>query len=155
MSTIIVRGKKMWEEGWQAVTLVASAEQEVGTVVSDIFYVGDYDNLTVILAITASADVAGDTLDVHLEGSYDGTTFYSMGEFTQQAGNGSAAAEMMQFRKGAVVADEDALLVITADAGVTVTRPSLCAPYLRVTSVVVDAGAHAEAHTFSVKAYVQ
>lgn len=154
MTTIIERGKKEWHLGWQEVILVPSAAF-VANGVGDVYYVGDYDNLAVILAITASATAANDVLDVKLDGSWDNVTFYNMGEFTQQAGDGSAAAEMMQFRKGAVVADPDALLVITADAGATVTRPSMCPPYLRVTYTLVDGGGGDTEHSFSVKAYVQ
>lgn len=154
MATIIVRGKKEWFRAWQQVTLVAAAAYTANAV-GDVYYVGDYDNLVVILAITASATAAADTLDVKLDGSWDNVTWYNMGEFTQQAGDGSAAAELMQFRKGAIVADGDAVLALTADAGVTVTRPSLCPPFLRATYVLTDGGGADTSHTFSLKAWVK
>ena len=156
MATVVKRGRKQWFRGWQPVTLLAAAARNSTTDgAGDILDVGDYDNMGVILAITASATDAGDTLDVKIDGSWDGVTFYNMGEFTQQAGNGSAAAEMMQFRKGGIVADEDAILVLTSDAGATVIRPSMCPPYIRATSTIARVTGVDEEHTFSVKAYVQ
>ena len=157
MATVLVRAKKQWYRGWQTVTfLELAARDSTEDGVGDIFDVGDWDNMVVILDIDASLTDAGDTLDVKLDGSWDGTIFYNMGEFTQRAGNaGAPAAEMMQFRKGGVVADEDALLVLTADAGVTVVRPSMCPPYLRVTSAIARVTGVDESHTFSVIAYIQ
>ncbi len=155
MATITVRAKKReWEKRWQLVTLVAAAAYTANAV-GDIYYVGDYDNMVLILSVTASATAAGDTLDVKLDGSWNGTNFYNMGEFTQQAGDGAAVVEMMQFAKGLVVADPDALLVITADAGATVVRPSMCPPYLRATSEITRANGVDDAFTFSVIAYIQ
>ena len=161
MSTIIARGKKEWFRGWQPVTLLPlllriSTTDGAG----DVFDVGDYDNMVVILEIQHDATEAADKLDVKIDGSWDNVTFYNMGEFTQAAGDAGASvatpvAEMMQFRKGGVVADEDALLVITADAGATVTRPSMCPPFLRATSTITRANGTNEEFTFSVIAYVQ
>lgn len=155
MSTIIARGKKEWFRGWQTVILMASAIHLVeASNVGDVYYVGDYENLLVILATTDAKTDAGDTLDVKIDGSWDNVTFYNMGEFTQKAGNAAnVTSEMMQFRAGAVVADPDALLVITADAGAAVTRPSMCPPFLRITDTVTET--NDASHTFSVKAYVQ
>ncbi len=77
-----------------------------------------------------------------------------MGEFTEQAGNGSARTEIMLFAKG-LAADVDAIVNITGDAGAAVIRPGMLPPFIRTTSVVVrDTGADEE-HTFSVIAYVQ
>jgi hypothetical protein len=155
MADVIVRGKKMWENAWQPVTILAlAARNSVSDGASDNIYVGDYDNLVVILEITASATDAGDTLDVKLDGSWDGTTYYNMGEFTQQAGNGSAASEIMFFSKGRAE-DPNAILVATSDAGATVIRPGMCPPWLRATSVIARVTGVDEEHTFSVLAYVQ
>ena len=156
MATVIARGKKQWFRAWQMVTLLAlAARTSLTDGASDIFYVGDYDNMVVILEITSSATDAGDVLDVKIDGSWDLVTWYNLGEFTQQAGNGSAASEMMQFRKGGVVADEDAILVLTSDAGATVVRPSMCPPYIRATSTIARVTGTDESHTFSVIAHVQ
>lgn len=151
----------MWEEGWQAVTLLAGvALTSVTDGAGDVYFVGDYDNMVVLLEITADDTEAADLLDVKLDGSWDNVTFYNMGEFTQALGNAGASVaapvcEMMQFRKGGVSVDEDALLVLTADAGATVTRPSMCPPFLRVTSEITRANGTNEAFSFTVKAYVQ
>ena len=158
MATVIVKDKKPYHMGrWTEIVFVAAAAYTSLTDgVGDIFFVGDYDNLVLILDITASATDAADVLDVKLDGSWDNVTYYNLGEFTQRAGNaGAPAAEMMQFRKGGIVADEDALLVLTADAGATVIRPSMCPPYLRVTTTIARVTGTDESHTFSVKGYVQ
>lgn len=154
MATVKERGRKEWFRGWQKVTLRALAALQVTAgEVSNIFEVGDYDNLVILQRITSSATDATDTLDTKIDGSWDGVNFFNMGEFTQQAGNGSARTEMMQFSKGRAE-DPNAIVDITADAGAAVTRPSMCPPFLRTTSVVVDANADAS-HTFEVIAYIQ
>jgi len=157
MATLIKRGKKPEGLGrWEPITfLPLLLRTSLTDGVGDIFDVGDWDHLTLILAITVSATDAGDTLDVKLDGSWDGSIFYNMCEFTQQAGTGSAAVEMFQFRSGGIVAYEDAVLVITADCGAAVSRPSMCPPYLRVTTTIARVTGTDEAHTFSVIGYFQ
>ena len=156
MTTIIARGKKEWFRGWQAVTLLADAIYTTCAAnVADIYYVGDYDNLVVIIDKSASGVAAGDTLEIVLDGSWDGVNFYNMGESSAMAGNVNVIVEMMQFRKGGIVADEDAILSLTADAGAGVTRPSMCPPFLRITYTLTDGGGADTTHTFGIIAYVQ
>ena len=156
MAKVVKREKKPYHMGrWDVVILRASSElAESAGEISDVFFLGDYDNLTIVQDITASATIAGDTLDTKIDGSWDGTNFFNMGEFTQQAGNGSARTEIMQFAKG-LAADVDAIVDITGDAGVAVVRPGMIPPYIRTTSVVVRDTGVDEAHTFSVTAHVQ
>ena len=155
MSTIIARGKKQWHKAWQAVTLIPLVTS-TADVVGDIYYVGDYDNLTVIFVADNAATAANDILAVILDGSWDGSTFYNMGRFTDVAGDaGAASQEMMQFRKGGVSVDEDAILVLTAACAATVVRPSMCPPFLRVTYTITDGGGADSSHDVLVTAYVQ
>ena len=156
MSTVVKREKKPYHMGrWDKVVLRASsALTESAGEVSNIFNMGDYDNLTIIQDITASATDAGDTLDTKIDGSWDGTNFFNMGAFTQQAGNGSARTEVMYFAKG-LAADVDAIVDITGDAGAAVIRPGMVPPFIRTTSVVVRITGVDESHTFSIIAYVQ
>ena len=156
MATVIARGKKQWFRAWQAVTLLASAARDSTTDgAGDIYYVGDYDDLVVILTCTNAQTDAGDVLDVKLDGSWDGTTFINMGEFTQRAGTAANdATEIMLFHKGRAD-DPNAIIVVTAAAGATVIRPGLCPPFLRITSTIARVTGVDESHTFGVMAYMQ
>ncbi len=49
----------------------SSALAESAGEVSNIFDIGDYDNLTIVQDITASATIAGDTLNTKIDGSWD------------------------------------------------------------------------------------
>lgn len=158
MATVVLRGKKPHSSGrrWDMVTLrAASALTEDSGEVSNVFDIGDYDFLTVIQHVTLSATDAGDTLNTKIDGSWDGTNFYNMGEFTEKAGNSTdLRVEIMQFARG-LAADVDAIVDISGDAGAAVVRPGLLPPFIRTTSVVVRATGTDESHTFSVYAYVQ
>jgi hypothetical protein len=132
-------------------TLAASAARIVGANGSWVYLGGERTRLVILCDITASATAAGDTLDVYVDVSFDGTN--SVGNaihFTQQAGNGSAA-------KLFAVLDPSApgtsVIATTTDAASGVVRPALFGPYYRARWAVVDAGGGDTSHTFSVTGY--
>lgn len=138
----------------QTFTLRASAAQTVGTVTGTATTgMGHYKRYIVLLDITASATEAGDTLDVYIDVSPDGTAWLNAIHFTQKAGNTVAIKEYAVLdatNPGAVVID------VTADAASGVTRPSIFGSQVRCRSVVVEANANANSsHTFSVVAFAQ
>lgn len=72
------------------VVLQASAAQTAtgtGTAVTDL---GEWNQVTAQLEVTAAATAVGDLLDVFLQTSIDGTTWLDIIHFTQVLGNGGA-----------------------------------------------------------------
>jgi len=105
------------------------------------------------LDITASATEAGDTLDVYLDVSLDGSTWLNAVHFPQQAGNGAAA-------KYFAVLDPSSpgtsTVAVSSDASAGTVRPALWGPYLRARWAIADVTTVGNAsHTFSLVAYVQ
>ncbi len=133
-----------------SMTLAASAARVASGNGASAFVGGEHKRFIVVNAIMASATAAGDTADVYVDFSLDGTTWYNAVHFTQQAGNGAARPEYAVLdpsAPGAVTID------VTTDAASGVTRPSLFGPYLRARRVLVDGGGGDTSHTFSVIAY--
>ena len=158
MSTILARPRKPYTGNrWDKITLMASAEHTVeANAAGDSFDLGDWDIMLVVLDITASATIAGDTLDVFVDVSWDeGVTWYNAIHFAQQAGNGSAKKEFATINANIMMSDRAADLAITADAATGVVRPALVGQFVRVRSTVVRDTGTDEAHTFSVVALVQ
>jgi hypothetical protein len=134
----------------ELITLAASAARTAGANGTAVFVGGERKRFVMVNPITASAAVAGDTLDVYVDFSLDGTTWYNAVHFTQQAGNGAARTEFAVLdpaNPGTAVVD------VTSDAAAAAVRPALFGPYMRARWAIVDAGAHGQSHTFSVLAY--
>lgn len=134
-------------------TLAASAARTAGGNGASVGPVGHFRRFVVLCDITASATEAGDTLDVYVDVSLDGTTWLNAVHFTQQAGNGAA-------RKEFAVLDPSnpgvAVVNVTADAAAGAVRPALFGPYLRARWAIADVAALGnQSHTFSVVAYAQ
>ncbi len=136
----------------ETVTLAASAARTAGANGTAVQLSGERKRIIVVNAITASATDAADTLDVYVDFSLDGTTFYNAVHFTQQAGNGAARTEYAVLdpsNPGTSVID------VTADAAAAAVRPALFGPYIRARWAIVDSGNHNSSHTFSVIAYAE
>lgn len=137
----------------ESFTLFASGARTVGAnqAGTAVNLAGERSRFIFLLNITASATDAGDTLDVYVDFSLDGSTYYNAVHFTQQAGTGAAGKEI------AVVCPEDpgALAInVTSDAASGVVRPAIFGPYLRGRYTVVEfAGVGAASHTFSLVGY--
>ncbi len=130
-----------------AATVVAGA---TGTVQSGL---GRFRRWIFLLDITASATEAGDTLDVYVDVSLDGTTWVNAVHFTQQAGNGAAKKEIAILDPAA---PGTSVIVSTSDAASGAVRPSAWGEYMRARWTVVEANANANAsHTFAVTALGQ
>jgi hypothetical protein len=115
--------------------------------------VGGYaKRIMVVLDVTASAVAAGDTADIYIDFSPDGSKWLPGGRFVTQAGNGAAKTECMFFdptSPGAVT------IAVTSDPASGVVRPAVWGKYIRARWIIVDAGGADTSHTFSIKAYVQ
>jgi len=132
-------------------TLAASAARTTGANGSWVFFGGERSRFAFLLDITASATDAGDTLDVYIDVSFDGTN--SAGNavhFTQHAGNGAAAKEI-------AVLDASnpgtSVVVVTSDAAAAAVRPALFGAYYRARWAIVDSGDANSSATFSVTGY--
>ena len=153
MSLIIAKGQKTHELAFEPIVLLAEAVHVVeANAVGDTMDLGDWDTILVILDITASATDAGDTLDVFVDVSLEGTTWYNAIHFTQQAGNGSPKKEIAAVNAGWY---PTAVVDVTADAASAAVRPGMIGRFVRVRSTVVRLTLEDESHTFSVQAYVR
>lgn len=110
-----------------------------------------YSEAIFILNVTALATETADKLDVFLDVSPDGETWYNSIHFTQQDGDGSAAKLVAKVTKGGNLADADADLAVTADAAESVVRNLGILPYWRYRSTITDATTDNASFTYSVQ----
>ena len=134
----------------ETITLAASAARTAGANGTAVQINGERRRFVIVNRITASATDAGDTLDVYVDFSLDGTVWYNAAHFTQQAGNGAARTEY------AVLDPSNpgtSVINVTADAAAAAVRPALFGPYMRARWAIVDSGDGNSSHTFSVIVY--
>jgi hypothetical protein len=137
--------------GQGILTLAALAARTAGANGAAVEVTG-YRRFVIVNTITVSATDAGDTLDVYVDLSLDGTTWYNAVHFTQRAGNIPATP-----RTEFAVLDSSnpgtAVVNVTADAAAAAVRPALHGVYMRARWAIVDSGNADQSHTFSVIAY--
>jgi len=137
----------------QAYTLFASAARtDLTDGNGDAVEVRAHDRIIVLLDVTASATEAGDTLDVYVDASIDGTTWYNVGRFVQQAGDGSAKKEVMILDPSNPGVD---VFDVTSDCASGKVRPAGFGRYLRGRCVVTEVTTDNASHTFSLVAWGQ
>jgi hypothetical protein len=138
----------------QTLTLFPSATRvtAVSDSAGDSFDVADAKRVIVLLDLTATAGVAGDVLDVYVDVSLDGTKWLNAAHFTQLAGD---AAAMSAYVILDPTTPGTAPIVTTADCASGAVRPSAWGKYIRGRYTLVDAGAHGQSVTFSLKSIVQ
>lgn len=144
----MARGKPLYQG--EVIELHASAERTADGNGTAVFIGGERRRFIWLLSITASATDAGDTLDVYIDCSIDGTTWINAVHFTQQAGNGAAVKQVAVLdpaNPGASV------IAVTSDAAAGAVRPALFGAYWRARWAVADSGDGNSAHTFSVTGY--
>ncbi len=130
----------------ELLTLAASAERTTdGT--GDAVYISEYRRYLVQADVTALATAAGDTLDVYVDMSIDGTNWFNAAHFTQAAGNDTAFTEIAVIDS---TTPGTATIDITTDAAAGAVVPQAFGRQMRARWVIVDAGAAAQAFTFSV-----
>ena len=134
---------------YAAATRATAIANSAGTAVTDV---GRAKRAIVLLDVTAMGGVAGDTLDVFVDVSLDGSKWLNAAHFTQLAGN---AAPMSSYVILDPSAPGTAPIVTTSDCGSGVTRPGAWGAYIRGRYTLVDAGAHGQSATFSLTALLQ
>jgi hypothetical protein len=137
----------------ETITLAALLARTTSANGTAVYVGGERRRFIVVNQITVSATAAGDTLDVYIDFSLDGTTWYNAIHFTQQAGNGAARTEY------AVLDPSNpgtSVINVTTDAAAAAVRPALFGAYMRARWAMVDAGGDANtSHTFSVIVYAE
>jgi hypothetical protein len=139
----------------RSATLFASAARTAAVANSPstaVLDIGRASRVQVQLDVTAMGGVAGDVLDVFVDVSMDGSKWLNAAHFTQVAGNGAAKTEI-------VILDPSnpgtAAFNVTSDAAAGAVRPAAWGLTLRGRYTLVDAGAHGQSATFSLKALAQ
>lgn len=134
----------------ELITLAASAARTTGANGTAVTGLGWRNRYIILLDVTNADTDAGDTLDVYIDVSLDGTTWLNAAHFTQVIGTDAA-------RKEFAVLDPSApgtsVINVTSDAAAAAVRPALFGPQMRARWAIVDAGAANVSFTFSVVAY--
>lgn len=136
----------------EAITLFPAAAYTVvtaGTNGTAVFVGGERKRFIFILRVTAAATDAADTLNMFVDFSIDGVTYFNGGHFTPVLGNGGAVSYYMVFDASA---PGTAVIATTADAANSTVRPSLFGAYVRGRYILVDADVNAS-FTLSVTGY--
>ncbi len=136
----------------KAITLLAAAARttpgadQLGTAVTGV---GQFRRWIILLNLTAAATEVGDTLDVYVDFSLDGTTWLNAIHFAQLLGNGGA-------KKFFAIIDPTnpgtAPFDATANAAVNTVRPAVTGAQVRVRWTLVDAGTQNASFNFGVTA---
>lgn len=92
-------------------TLVASAARTAtgnsGSLKSLLRHPEMVKKIRAVLDVTAAATAAGDTLDVYLQTTYDGTNWQDIGHFTQVLGNGGALKHTLEWTRDGVTPESE------------------------------------------------
>lgn len=113
-----------------------------------------YKQAIFILDVTAAATASGDTLDVYVDFSPDGTSWINAIHFTQVLGNGGAKKELAKI-DGQPLDVSDATISIASDASSGDVRNIGIFPYVRYRSSIVDADTDNASFTYSLQGYFQ
>ena len=131
----------------------ALAAQTASTTGDAVRLSSNYEEAIFVLDVTVADTDAGDTLDVYIDVSPDGVTWFNSTHFTQITGTTAASKIAAKVTKGGDFADADAILAITSDAAAGVVRQLGIMPFVRYRSAVVDAGTDDATFTYSVTGY--
>lgn len=112
-----------------------------------------YEQLNVMLDVTAAGTDVGDTLDVYIDTSFDGgTSFINIGHYTQVLGNGGAKKFLLSFKAAPIAATN--VLDFSGNQNAGNTTQIGFGDRLRYRAVMVDADADGS-FTFSIKAFLK
>mgnify|MGYP001577592944 CR=1 FL=1 len=134
----------------ELITLVASSARTVsanGTAVTGLGYRNRY---IILFDLTVADTDAGDTLDVYVDVSLDGSTWLNAVHFTQIIGTDAASKRYAVLDPSSPGTSE---ILVTSDAAAGAVRPSMFGPQMRARWAIADAGADDASFTFSVIAF--
>lgn len=135
------------------VTILASAVRTVSGsgVVSTLPHPERAKALKFILDVTAAATAGGDTLDVYIQHTYDGTNYTDLVHFTQVLGNGGVKVFIAEWTRE-VTPETELRAPTDATLAAGVLQGGVIGSTLRVKWVIAGA---TQSFTFNVKADVQ
>lgn len=135
-------------------TLFASAARtaSAGTNGTAVYLGGERRRFIILLDTTVCDTEGTDTCDVYVDWSFDDSTYYNAGHFTQRVGTDSATKEFMILDS---TTPGTAVIDVTSDATSGVVRPQVFGAYIRARYVIVDGGGTAASFTFSVTGWAE
>ncbi|MDO8751140.1 MAG: hypothetical protein Q7K03_08360 [Dehalococcoidia bacterium] len=134
----------------ELITLAASAARTATANGTPVTGLGWRSRYIILFDLTVADTDAGDTLDVYVDVSLDGSTWLNAVHFTQIIGTDAASKRYAVLDPSAPGTAE---ILVTADAAAGVVRPSLFGPQMRARWAIVDAGTDDASFTFSVVTY--
>lgn len=141
----MLRTVELFAGGAERATAVANSTGNVKMV--------PFEKAIIVLDLTATSGVAGDTLDVYVD-VLVGQKWINAVHFTQMAGDAAAASYAAVLTGGdlALSSDLAAPMVVTSDAAAGKVRQQIVGQGIRGRYTLVDAGAHGQGATFSLYA---
>ena len=113
-----------------------------------------WEQMVVVLDVTAAATDANDTLDVYVDTSFDGgTSWVNIGHFTQVLGNGGAKKFIMSFKANPIAASN--AVDFTANQAAAAALQIGFGDQIRYRGVVVDPTGSNVSFTYSVVAFLK
>lgn len=131
-------------QGIKLLESAARTETGTGDAVSNL---GEFSVLIAQLDVTSAATAAGDTLDVYLQTTIDGTNWVDIHHFTQVLGNGGAKRYFAKLVSSVALTEFENAAALAAAAG----RAIVGGQY-RVRWAITDATTDDASFTFSVYA---
>ncbi|MDO8704764.1 MAG: hypothetical protein Q7J84_07445 [Sulfuricaulis sp.] len=131
----------------EAITLATSAARTASANGTAVTGLGWRNRYIILFDLTVADTDAGDTLDVYVDVSLDGTTWLNAAHFTQIIGTDAASKRYAVLDPSAPGAAE---ILVTADAAAGAVRPSLFGAQMRARWAIVDAGTDDASFTFAV-----
>lgn len=125
--------------------LASAAKTETGT--GDAVLLEGFEVLEFQLDVTVAATEVGDTLDVYVQTTIDGTNWIDIVHFTQVVGNGGAKRYISKISASLALTEFE----VGTALGAAAVRHLVGAQY-RVRWAITDAGSDNASFTFSVKA---
>jgi hypothetical protein len=156
MSKKVLDIKTRTPSGRHAFTILESAVHvEEANIKSDVFELGDWEWLQIVLDVTDLNADSGDKLDIIIEMSTTEafTVAFNVAQFTSMAGDEAAQREVIWLIPQVQNVNPDAIFV-AADAATVVSQCQF-GRYLRASTTVTRATGTDDAFTFSLKAYVK
>lgn len=129
------------------IELLASATKTATGTGNSVSGLGRYEQLVFQLDLTAAATDVGDTLDVYIQTTVDGTNWVDIYHFTQCLGNGGAKRYFGKLVASAALTEFETGAALAAAGG-----RAILGDQFRVRWAITDAGTANASFTFSVKA---
>jgi hypothetical protein len=136
-------------------TLAALAARTAGGAGAELAGLGEWDRASVVLDVTAAGTEYGDTLNVYVQSSFDGATWYDVAAFEQVHGNEGAQRYLKRLSSVGGTPVPDAMPMKDGGLLAGTTFPCFSPDRLRVKWVIGDAGTDDAAFTFGAVVHLE